>query len=163
MRIQLAILIMILSGSLNAQSMKEYKIEIKINASKEKVWNAITDFKNYPKWNSVLEMKNNDSLLLGNMFQVTINQPNGKQSKFKAKAISKQKLQSFSATQKIVGKWFFSATHYFIITEIDKEHTTFTQKWKFNGILAPMFRKQIFKELVVFNVMNKELKELLEK
>ena len=60
------------------------KIEIKINASKEKVWDAITDFKNYPKWNSVLEIKNNDSLLLGNKFQVTINQPNGKQSKFKA-------------------------------------------------------------------------------
>lgn len=142
--------------------MEEYKIEIDINASKETVWNALTDFESYTKWNSVLAMNNNDSLILGNKFDVTITQPNDKHSNFKATAISKKNFQSFSATQKIIGKWFFQATHYFIIKEIDKEHITFIQKWELKGVIASIFRKKIFKELELFNKMNTELKELVE-
>lgn len=149
--------------NVNAQKMKEYKIEIDIKASKETVWNVLTDFGSYINWNSVLIMNNNDSLILGNKFDVTIIQPNDKRSNFKATAISKKNFQSFSATQKIIGKWFFQATHYFVIKEIDKEHITFIQKWELKGIIASIFRKQIFKELEVFNTMNNELKELVEK
>lgn len=163
MRILLTLLISIAYLSANSQKMKEYKIEIKIDASKEKVWKAITDFENYPKWNSVLRMQNNDSLIVGNKFHVTITQPNGKQSKFKAKIISKEKLESFVGTQTMFGKWFFKATHHFIVKEIDKKNTLFIQKWEFNGIIASLFRKQIFKELAVFNTMNKEFKECAEK
>lgn len=162
MKIQLALLTIILTVNANAQNMKDYKIDITIDAPKHKVWNVITDFKNYPSWNSVLTMDNNDSLLLGKNFQVTIIQPNGKKSQFKAKAMDKEILQSFSATQTIVGKWFFTATHLFTIEEIDDEHTRFIQEWKLKGVLAALFRKQIFKELVVFNNMNQELKELVE-
>lgn len=143
--------------------MKEYITKIDINATKETVWNTITDFKNYPKWNSVLVMKNNDNLTLGNKFNVTINKPKNKQSNFKAIAIHKENFSSFSATQKIMGKWFFEATHYFIIREIDKESIIFIQKWELKGIIASIFRKQIFKELALFTKMNDELKALVEK
>lgn len=159
----LVFLIITLSINVKSQKMKNYCIDVKINASKERVWKVITDFDNYAKWNSVLEMKNNDSLILGNKFQVTMTQPNGKQSKFKAKVVSYKKLKSFAATQKIVGKWFFSATHHFIIKEIDEEHTTFIQKWELKGIVSSMFRKQIYNELTIFNTMNNELKEFVEK
>jgi len=152
-----------ISITLNAQTMKDYKIEIEINASKEIVWKALTDFENYPNWNSVLVMKNNDSLILGDKFHVTTIQSHCKQSKFKATATSKENFQSFSGTQTIIGKWFFQATHHFIIKERDKENITFIQKWELKGIIASMFRKQIFKELEVFNKMNSELKELVEK
>jgi len=139
-----------------------YKIAIEINASKEAVWETITNFSNYPKWNSVLEMKNNDDLIIGNKFQVTIMQANGKRSKFKAITIHKEKLVSFSATQTILGKWFFKAIHHFTLKELDKEHIQFVQTWELKGIIVPLFRKQIFKELSLFKQMNKELKEFLE-
>jgi len=142
--------------------MKEFKIEIEINASKETVWKAITDFENYPNWNSVLVMKENDSLTIGEKFDVTINKPDGKHSKFKATATSKEDHHSFSATATIIGKWFFETTHYFIINEIDKEHIIFIQKWELKGMIAPMFRKQIFKELEVFDQMNTDLQKLVE-
>ncbi|WP_036153016.1 SRPBCC domain-containing protein [Maribacter forsetii] len=143
--------------------MKEYKIKIDIKATKETAWNVLTDFESYPKWNSVLTLNNNDSLILGRKFDVTISQTNGKHSNFKATAISKKNFQSFSATQKIIGKWFFQATHYFIIKEIDKEHITFIQKWELQGVISSVFRKQIFKELKVFDKMNNELQLLVEK
>ena len=142
--------------------MKEYKIEIEINASKETVWKAITDFENYPNWNSVLAMKENDSLIIGKKFDVTINEPNGKHSKFKAIATSKEDYQSFSATATLIGKWFYEATHHFAINEIDKEHIIFIQKWELKGIIASMFCKQMFKELEVFNQMNSDLQKLVE-
>jgi hypothetical protein len=147
----------------NAQKMKEYKVEIDINASKEVVWKIMTDFAAYPKWNSVLQMQNNDSLLLGNAFEVSITQPNGKQSNFKAIAISEKNFESFSAQQKIIGKWFFQATHHFIIEETDKNHVTFIQRWEFRGIVTAVFHKQIFRELEVFKKMNKELQDFAEK
>ena len=71
--------------NVNAQKMKEYKIEIAVKASKEKVWEVITNFENYPSWNSVLKMESNNNLIVGNKFKVTITQPNGKSSNFKAK------------------------------------------------------------------------------
>ncbi|MEQ8945960.1 MAG: SRPBCC domain-containing protein [Balneola sp.] len=143
--------------------MKEYKIEIEINASKEAVWNTITDFKNFQKWNSVLAMKNNDSLILGDKFDVTIVKPNKKHSSFKAVAVSKNDVQSFAARQKMIGKWVFQATHYFIIKETDKENIKFIQKWELKGIIASLFRKQIFKELEEFKKMNMDLKRYVEK
>ena len=61
--------------NVNAQKMKEYKIEIAVKASKEKVWEVITNFENYPSWNSVLKMESNNNLIVGNKFKVTITQP----------------------------------------------------------------------------------------
>lgn len=163
MKIILTLIISASFFSINAQKMKEYKLEIEVNASKETVWKAITNFKDYPKWNTVLVMKNNDSLILGNKFHVEITKPNGKLSKFKATTISKNEFQSFSATQTMIGKWFFQATHYFIIKEIDENNIIFIQKWELKGVIASMFHKQIFKELEEFNKMNGELKKMVEK
>ena len=50
--------------NVNAQKMKEYKIEIAVKASKEKVWEVITNFENYPSWNSVLKMESNNNLIV---------------------------------------------------------------------------------------------------
>ena len=163
MKIRLALLInclFILNA--NAQKMKEYKIEIAVNASKEKVWKVITNFKDYPEWNSVLQMENNDSLIVGDRFDVSIKKPNNKQSNFKAVAISKDPYGSFAAKQKMLGKWFFQATHYFIIEEIDQENSKFIQLWELKGVVAALFRKQIFRELEEFEKMNSELKRYIE-
>ena len=146
----------------NAQNMKEYKIEIKIDASKEEVWKEIINFKNYPTWNTILIMEQNDSLIIGEKFSVTINKGNGKKSKFKATAIGKENHRSFSAKQKMIGDWFFSAIHHFMIREISAEKVLFIQKWELRGIIASLFRKPIFKELETFNQMNIELKNKLE-
>jgi len=163
MKVLLVLLINVtLCLNATAQKMKDYTIQIGINAPKEIVWKAITDFEAFPEWNSVLAMENNDSLVIGNEFNVTITQPNDKKSGFKATALSKEKFRSFSARQKILGKWFFQATHHFIIEETDQQTVTFTQKWELTGLISSLFRKQIFKELEVFKTMNTELKVLVE-
>lgn len=89
----------------------------------------------------------------------------GKDSKFYATTLSKEENQSFSAQQKVIGKWFFSATHYFIIdnTGIQQNQIKFIQKWHLTGIMSKLFRKLIFKQLSLFKNMNEELKTHTEK
>lgn len=140
----------------------EYTIDIDLQASKEKTWEIITDFKQYESWNTILSMSNNDQLEIGKKFHVTI-YGRKKPSKFKATTLTKDQYKSFAAQQKILGKWFFSATHHFIIEELTiPNQVKFIQQWQLTGIVGKLFKKQIFKELAQFKKMNEELKGYVE-
>lgn len=140
----------------------EYTIKIEIQKPRAVVWEALTDFGSYSKWNTVLDLENNDRLEVGKKFQVTITDEKGKKSRFKALTLTKLPNQSFSARQVIIANWFFSATHHFIIEEKNPSSSIFTQTWKFNGILFKPFRKMIFRELDRFIQMNNDLKAHLD-
>jgi len=141
-----------------------YIISIDIDASKEKIWSLITDFENYPKWNSVLKMENNDNLKLEKNFLVTIFDENGLiEDNFKAMLLDKKKYRYFSASQTLLSKYFFKATHQFLIEEISQNKVKFTQKWKLEGVIAYLFEAMIFDVLNIFKTMNLELKEKAEK
>lgn len=142
--------------------MSEYTISIDLSQSSKKVWEVLTDFNKYNEWNTVLSMANNDQIEIGKEFNVTIYNKKGKDSKFKATALAKEVNKSFSAQQKILGKWFFTATHHFIIEETDSK-VRFVQKWELVGIISKLFKKQIFKQLAEFKRMNDELKIHLNK
>jgi hypothetical protein len=142
----------------------DYVIDIDINTSKEKVWSVITDFKNYSKWNSILRMKNNDDIEISKDFDVLILEKDGSiMDSFKAKAQSKDKYKSFSASQIMLTKGIFKATHYFVIEEISENKVKFIQKWKLEGVLSSLFESMIFDVLDVFKKMNLELKIEMEK
>lgn len=140
----------------------EYTIKIDLQQSKEVVWETITDFQSYSKWNTVLIMENNDLLEIGKKFKVTIIDEKGKKSKFKAEVLTNHPYDSFSARQILIGKWFLSATHHFIIEQKTESETTFIQTWKFGGILFKPFRKMIFNQLERFRQMDDDLKTYLK-
>jgi len=142
--------------------MKIYEIAVQIKAPKEKVWNVLTDFEQYPQWNSVLTLKNNPNLIPGQKFDVAITQPNNKKSQFKAILLHKEKFDSFTARQIILGSWFFEATHFFILNKTDDNTLEFVQKWELKGIISTLMSKLVLKELEVFKKMNEELKAYVE-
>jgi len=148
---------------LNTTKKYAYIINIDINASKEKVWNTITNFKNYDKWNSVLKMENNDNLKIGQKFDVTIFEDDGSISDtFQAVTMTKNKYNSFSASQIMLTDGFFKATHHFEIIEISKNKVTFTQKWELSGVIGYLFKGMIIDVLDSFKTMNLELKKEVE-
>ncbi len=140
----------------------EYIIEIDLSGSEEEIWNIITDFRSYPNWNSVLRLVGNDGFEVGEKFQVTILERNGKKSRFKARLLAKNPTHSFAARQLILHKFIFSATHYFIIQSQNGVASKFIQKWELEGILSRIFKKQIFRQLARFKDMNEDLKKYLE-
>ena len=155
-----------LSVTTNIQNINEYNYMIKINieASKEEVWSVITDFENYDKWNSVLKMQGNNNLELGKTFDVIIFEKDGsKADSFQAIAINKTKYQSFSASQTILTKYFFRATHHFIIKELSKNEVVFIQGWELEGVIGYLFEGMIIDVLELFKNMNLELKAEVEK
>ncbi len=139
----------------------EYTISIELSQTREEVWSVITDFPTYERWNSILSLRKNDNLEVGRKFHVTIHN-HGKDSNFKAMTLSNEINHSFSARQRMLGKWFFSATHYFIVEDIGEAEVRFTQQWQLTGIVSKLFRKSITKQLARFKTMNEELKEHLE-
>ena len=154
--------IVIILTNTKTMAQKTFSIEIQLKASKQAVWNVLVDFPSYESWNSVLKMKNNDSLEVGRKFDVTITNQKGKTSSFKAKTLTNEAPNAFSARQKIIGKWLFSATHHFILEEHDNGETTFIQTWEFTGILFRLFKKVIFRDLEHFNQMNQDLSVKLQ-
>ncbi len=157
----LSILLFLINSPITMKAQNTYEISVTIDQAKENVWKVITDFNSYEQWNSILSMAENDELVIGEKFAVTIHD-HGKDARFKAITLTRIENESFSAQQKIIGKWFFSATHFFILNEKDGQ-TQFTQKWKFTGLLSRLFKKPIFKQLELFNTMNDELKQFMEK
>ena len=141
----------------------KFSIQVNISKSDEEVWGAITDFPSYQQWNSVLNMSDNDHLEIGKKFKVTITDDKGKQSTFKAKLLTKELNTSFSARQIMLGKWFFSATHHFVLKKVHDSETTFIQTWDFTGVVFKLFRKTILNQMERFNQMNEDLGIYLKK
>jgi hypothetical protein len=147
----------------NQNKKYDYVIQVTINASKERVWEIITDFKNYPKWNSVLTMQNNDNFEIGKEFDVTIFNKDGSiADNFKAIAEQKNQFQLFWASSTMMHKKFFKAIHYFIVEEISKTKVKFIQKWKLEGIISYLLEGMIFEQLDLFKLMNTQLKKQAE-
>ena len=66
--------------------MKELYTEITINASINKVWKILTDFKEYPNWNPFIK-EITVEVIANNTFQVTIMPPDSKKMTFKTKCL----------------------------------------------------------------------------
>ena len=139
-----------------------YVIGVDVPGTKEEVWATIADVKSYPNWTSILSLLDNDEVEIGKQFNVVISKKGRTLSQFKATLIGKEEYHFFSARQTMLGRWFFSATHHFIVEE-NNGQVRFIQSWDFTGVLYGLFKKQIFKLLDVFKIMNEELRVHMQK
>ena len=115
---------------------------ITINATPEKVWHILTNFKNYGEWNPFIthiagEMK------VGNTLQVTMAPPNAKAMKFKPTVLVVNHHKELRWKGKLLFKGLFDGEHYFNISNNENGTVTFTQAENFTGILIPLFTKMI--------------------
>ena len=136
------------------------KTEIMIKAPVAKVWERLTDFAQYPKWNPFIMQVESNKIVGGKMF-VVIKPIDKKPMSFKPQ------LLKFSASTElrwigIVGaRWIFSGEHYFILEPINNNETKLIHGENFSGLLAPIFinENNIQKS---FESMNLALKGSLE-
>ena len=137
---------------------KQIKTSITINASKEKIWKILTDFENYPEWNSFIK-------------SVTGEVKVGKQIKIKLQGMTfKPIILIFNENSELkwLGRlWFkgiFDGEHKFKLTDNGNGTTNFEQSEIFSGILVKLFSKSLDKDTKNgFEQMNKELKLHAEK
>lgn len=140
--------------------MKSIQTEIIINASQEKVWQALINFTKYPDWNPFIvsiqgELKEGSRLKNKIML-------NGKENNFTPiilKVIPNQHLEWLGK----VPLGVFNGQHYFKLESINDHQTKLIHGEIFSGWLSGLILKQIGKATQEgFVQMNKSLKNLVE-
>ena len=141
---------------------KSIKTEIIINAPKEKVWQILTDFPNYTKWNPFIVSIKGDLRTSGRLVNTLAS--GNKTFVFKPKVLSVVPDHYFDWLGSLFIGGLFDGHHYFEIDELSPNQVKFTQGEHFSGILSGYILKKIGDETRNnFIRMNAALKAEAEK
>ena len=142
--------------------MRVIKTEIDISAPKEKVWDILVDFENYPKWNPfIISIKG--ELKVRKRLEVIIQTGDSKKFRFQPRVTSYKKYREFSWLGSVMIYGLFDGHHVFEIKEIGNGKSRLIHRENFSGLLVPLMWKQLnHKTRLGFDQMNKSVKELAE-
>lgn len=140
---------------------RQIRTEVVINAGKEKVWNTLTNFTDYPKWNPFIKSikgqleagkKLTNLLVIGN-----------KEYTFKPVIKSVMPYKKFAWLGSMGIKGIFDGYHFFEIEEISASQVKLIHGENFSGILSGYIYYKIgTATLNGFISMNQALKEQAE-
>lgn len=141
---------------------KQIRTEIVINASPQKVWQILTDFKAYKDWNPFI--KTVDGVPTeGSRIKARIEPPGASGMNFTPKLLIVKKNEELRWLGHLLVPGLFDGEHIFELYENTDGSTTFVQREVFTGILVPLFSKMLDVNSVEgFRLMNQKLKELAE-
>lgn len=142
--------------------MQEIYSEIRINASTSTVWDIITDFDNFGKWNPFIR-EISGIPKEGSEIRVFIKPPNSNGMKFKPRILKYDPENELKWLGKLWIPRLFDGEHSLIIKKIDEDNVLFIQKERFTGLLVPLFSNMLNNTKSGFQKMNEKLKEEAEK
>lgn len=141
--------------------MKEIYTEIEINASASVVWNIITNFDDFSRWNPFIR-KISGKLQEGAQIEAFINPPNSNGMKIKPKLLIYNPERELSWLGNLWIPRLFDGEHSLIVKEISKNKVLFIQKERFNGLFVPFFPGLLKDTESGFEMMNRALKNEAE-
>lgn len=139
---------------------KQIKTEILIGSTPERIWSILTDFENYPKWNSFITSVKG-SVEKGNKITVKIKPSNGREMTFTPTVLTKTENMELSWLGQVLFAGLFDGKHKFELKDNRNGTTTFIQSEEFEGLFVRLFNLQ--KTINGFNEMNQKLKQIAEK
>jgi hypothetical protein len=142
--------------------MREIYTEIMINSSAKLVWDILTDFDNFPKWNPFMKQISGE-LREGSRIQVLIKPYNSRDITYKPTILD---LKHEEKIKWLGNTWIphlFDSEHSLILKKIDENRILFVQKEKFSGILVPILIGLLKNTEISFKMMNEALKKEAEK
>ena len=132
---------------------KQIKTSITIEATKEKVWQILTDFDNYPNWNSFIKSVSGD-VKAGNRIQIKL-----QEMTFRPVVLTMHENTELKWLGHLWFKGLFDGEHKFKLTDNGNGTINFEQSENFSGILVKLFSKRLDKDTKNgFEQMNRELK-----
>ena len=140
--------------------MRELKTEIIINATRSKVWQVLTNFREYPRWNPFIIFVDG-SLAEGARLKTKMLQK-GKEHQFKP-IITQLKENEQLEWLGSLPLNLFRGNHYFYLESLSPGQTRLIHGERFSGFLCGLILKKIGEEtLLGFQRMNLALKEQAE-
>ena len=141
--------------------MKELSASVEIDASRERVWEVLTDFGSYPEWNPFIRSIRGRPAR-GSKLEVRIEPPGGRGMTFKPTVLEAQPGQELRWLGRLLMPGLFDGEHSFRIEPVDDGRVRFVQAERFGGALVALFGKQLDKTRQGFEAMNKALKRRAE-
>ena len=141
--------------------MKTIRTEIIIDATKEQVWNVLTDFSSYSEWNPFI-VKSKGEARLGGKLENSMKKKD-KVMVFKPIIIKLKEKEELEWLGSLFFKGLFDGYHSFTIEEVDVNKVKVIQSESFKGILSGPILKSIKEETTKgFIAMNKALAKRVE-
>ncbi|PSL07807.1 SRPBCC domain-containing protein [Cecembia rubra] len=137
------------------------RTEIIINASKEKVWDILTDFDKYQHWNPFIVKS--QGLAIPESYLVNTMKNGDRFITFKPKVLKVEPNKYFDWQGKLWFKGLFDGHHFFHIEEIHPNQVKLIHGENFSGLMSKMILKKIGQQTrESFEHMNKALKKAAE-
>ena len=141
--------------------MKEIYTEIQINASPTTVWNILTDFDDFSRWNPFIK-EISGNIKVGSQIYVYIKPPNSNAMKFKPKLLKYEPEKEIRWIGKFYLPKLVDGEHSLSIKKLNNENILFVQKETFSGLLVPFISGLLKDTKTGFELMNNELKKEAE-
>ncbi|OGO64839.1 MAG: polyketide cyclase [Chloroflexi bacterium RBG_19FT_COMBO_50_10] len=120
--------------------MKELHSEIEIQASATRVWQLLTDFAGFPKWNPFIRWAKGEAKV-GTRLEVRI-QPSGSRGMtFKPTVLKSEPNRELRWLGHLLILGLFDGEHIFIIETLDANRVRFIQREVFTGLLVPFLTR----------------------
>ena len=137
------------------------KTSIIINASTQQVFETLTDFKNYKKWNQFM-LNVYGKALYAESIKVVAKIPHGPKLFFKAKITRFQTGMELRWRGNFIVDKLFVGEHFFILREINESQTELIHGEDFSGWLLGIFKIVLSGSEEGYHLMNKNLKDFIE-
>jgi hypothetical protein len=142
--------------------MKELNNEVEISASAERVWQILTDFDKFPRWNPFIQRASGEPKT-GERLEVTT-QPSGASRRVsRPMVLNAEPNRELRWMERSLIPGLLDVEHIFTIQQLDATHVRFTQREIFTGLLVPLRAQRHNSDIRRgFSAMNKALKTRAE-
>lgn len=138
--------------------MKELRTEIEIQASAERVWQILTDFANFPKWNPFIRRVSGEPRK-GARLEVFLQPSGARGMTFRPEVIKAEPNRELRWLGHLLVPGLLDGEHIFTIEPLGANRVRFAQREIFTGLLVPLFARWLHIEtLRGFEEMNRALK-----
>ena len=143
--------------------MKEVFTDIEIQAPPDRVWQVLTDFACYPKWNPFIR-RISGLPKEGKRLRVYIKPPGTNGRTFRPKVLKAEPKRELRWLGRLLIPGLLDGDHIFTIEQIGSERVRFVQREIFSGLLVSFLLQGLdMKIRLGFEQMNQALKLLAEK
>jgi hypothetical protein len=141
--------------------MKELHSEIEIAASPERVWDILTDFAAYPRWNPFIRSISG-KLEVGERLEVRLEPPGGRGITLRPTVLSAEPNRQLRWLGHLLVPGLFDGEHTLATKPLEENRVRFVQHEVFKGVLVPLVARSLANTLRGFEEMNEALKEQAE-
>jgi len=142
--------------------MKEIRTEIEIEAPAERVWQVLTDFASFPRWNPFIPQATGEPKV-GARLEVRIQPPGSRSMIFRPTVVRAEPNGELRWLGRVWIPGLFDGEHSFLLEPLGPARTRFVQRESFTGLLVPLLFQWMGNSIRQgFEAMNRGLKARAE-